>query len=160
MVKYRCVKMECPVCHIIGSAQLFLNKKNEVRYARIRHYTGLNEFKKPQFTYHKIEDLETLKTLLQNKGFQFATEAKTSRSQGQGVGLKTHDPHLRSSSFICQKKRAGSSARIEHHPPKVGVVGSNPTPPATENCPLLLPCYCVFSRVCGNWARLGHKIQK
>ena len=25
---------------------------------------------------------------------------------------------------------AGSSARIEHHPPKVGVVGSNPTLPA------------------------------
>jgi hypothetical protein len=41
-----------------------------------------------------VEDLETLKTLLQNKGFQFATEAKTSRSQGQGVGLKTHDHNL------------------------------------------------------------------
>jgi intergrase/recombinase len=117
MVKYKSVKMECPICHIIGSAQLFLNK-NEVRYARIRHYKGLNENKKPQFEYHKIEDLETLKTLLQNKGFQSATEAKTSRSQGQALGLKTHDPHLRSSGFICQNKWAGSSARIEHHPPK------------------------------------------
>jgi hypothetical protein len=41
-----------------------------------------------------VEDLETLKTLLQNKGFQFATEAKTSRLQGQGVGLKTHSHNL------------------------------------------------------------------
>ena len=29
-----------------------------------------------------------------------------------------------------QNTRASSSARIEHHPPKVGVVGSNPTLPA------------------------------
>jgi hypothetical protein len=27
---------------------------------------------------------------------------------------------------------AGSSVRIEHHPPKVGVVGSNPTPPVGD----------------------------
>jgi hypothetical protein len=86
----------------IGSVQLFLNKKNENRYARFRHYKGLNENKKPQFDHHKVEELEKLKTLLQNKGFQFSAEAKASRSQGQGVVLKTHDPHLRSSSFICQ----------------------------------------------------------
>ena len=38
---------------------------------------------------------------------------------------------LKDSSSICQNRWAGSSARIEHHPPKVGVVGSNPTPPAS-----------------------------
>jgi hypothetical protein len=27
---------------------------------------------------------------------------------------------------------AGSLARIGHEPPKLGVVGSNPTPPATD----------------------------
>ena len=118
MVKYKCVKMQCPLCNITGSAQLFLNKNGEIRYARVRHYKGLNEFKKPQFEYHKVEDLETLKTLLQNKETQFSTEAKASRSQGQAVGFKTHDLHLRSSSFICQNIGAGSSARIEHHPPK------------------------------------------
>jgi hypothetical protein len=135
MVKYKCVKMRCPVCHVTGSAQLFLNKNGEVRYARVHHYKGLNKNKKAQFEYHKVEDLETLKTLLQNKEFQFSPKAKASKSQGQAVGFKTHDLHLRSSSFICQNIGAGSSARIEHHPPKVEVVGSNPTSPA-ETCSL------------------------
>jgi hypothetical protein len=37
---------------------------------------------------------------------------------------------LDEASFPKKAQWAGSSARIEHHPPKVGVVGSNPTPPA------------------------------
>jgi hypothetical protein len=37
---------------------------------------------------------------------------------------------LGEASFPKKVLWAGSSARIEHHPPKVGVVGSNPTPPA------------------------------
>ena len=73
MTKIKCVKLECPVCHKVGSAQLFLNKNNEVRYCRVRHYVGLDEFRKPQFKYHKINDLSTLKTLLENQGFQFQT---------------------------------------------------------------------------------------
>jgi hypothetical protein len=124
--------MQCPVCQVVGSAQLFLNKNSEVRYARVRHYKGLNEFKKPQFEYHKVEDLETLKTLLQNKETQFSPEAKASRSQGQAVGFKTHDLHLRSSSFICQNIGAGSSARIEHHPPKTSKNIDPPTSPVFQ----------------------------
>jgi hypothetical protein len=42
------------------------------------------------------------------------------------------DHKLRDSSLIYRNKWAGSSARIEHHPPKVGVVGSNPTPPVWD----------------------------
>ena len=38
--------------------------------------------------------------------------------------LKQHNKQVNSG--------AGSSARIEHHPPKVGVVGSNPTSPAGD----------------------------
>jgi len=90
-MKIKCVKMHCPACHVAGSAQLFLNKNGEIRYARVRHYKGLNENKKPQFEYHKVEDLKTLKTLLQNKETQFSPVAKASRSQGQAVGFKTHD---------------------------------------------------------------------
>jgi hypothetical protein len=37
---------------------------------------------------------------------------------------------LGEASFPKKVLWAGSSVRIEHHPPKVGVVGSNPTPPA------------------------------
>jgi hypothetical protein len=36
---------------------------------------------------------------------------------------------LGEASFPKKVLWAGSSVRIEHHPPKVGVVGSNPTPP-------------------------------
>ena len=37
-----------------------------------------------------------------------------------------------SSSKHEENKWTGSSGRIEHQPPKLGVVGSNPTPPATD----------------------------
>ena len=73
MTKIKCLKLKCPECHVVGSAQLFLNKKNEVRYCRVRHYVGLNEFRKPQFTYHKVNDLGVLKTLYENQGFHFQT---------------------------------------------------------------------------------------
>jgi hypothetical protein len=43
--------MECEICHLVGTAQLFLNYSGEVRYGRIRHYVKL-ERGKPIFTYH------------------------------------------------------------------------------------------------------------
>ena len=72
-MKIKCVKLECPTCHVVGSAQIFLNKNDEVRYCRVRHYVGLDEFRKPQFTYHKVNDLGVLKTLYENQGFHFQT---------------------------------------------------------------------------------------
>ena len=134
-MKIKCVKIDkCPVCGKAGNCQVFFNKQGKIRYARVRHciLKGEKDFNpkvKYNFRYHKVEDLETLKTLLQNKGFHFSPETKASRSQGQGVEFKTHDPQLRSLGSNSKSKWAGSSARIEHHPPKVRVVGSNPTPP-------------------------------
>ena len=126
MVKYKCFKTQCPECGNSGSLQLFINKSNRVTYARVRHHQG-----KGKYTYCKIEDLHALKTLLSNKGIQLSTDEAKPGQVGQEVRFQTHDPQLRSSSSISQNKHwAGSSARIEHHPPKVGVVGSNPTPPA------------------------------
>ena len=61
------------MCHVVGSAQVFFNKNDEVRYCRVRHYVGLDEFRKPQFTYHKVIDLGVLKTLYENQGYQFKT---------------------------------------------------------------------------------------
>ena len=121
------MKIECPKCGDTGSLQLFINNTGRVTYARVRHHQG-----KQKYTYCKIQNLEALKTLLSNKNIQLTTNEADSGQLGQcgqRVGLKTHDPQLSSSSFNCQNKWAGSSARIEHHPPKVGVVGSNPTPP-------------------------------
>ena len=100
--------MQCSVCHIAGSAQLFLNKNGYVRYARVRHYKGLNESKKPQFEYHKIEDLE-LKTLLKSQDTSMSN-SKAIGQLGQAQSLKKHDPEITDSSFKQQNKRLGSLA--------------------------------------------------
>ncbi len=83
MVKVKCVTMECPICGSAGSCQLFLNKDGKIKYARVRHYTGLNESKKPQFSYCKLEDLNQLETLLISLNFQFP------QAQQKQLGQKT-----------------------------------------------------------------------
>ncbi len=143
MVKYKCVKSECPVCKKIGSIQLFLNRSGEVRYARTRHYAHLDkDFKKPRFTYCKIEDLDALKTLLSIKGISLNTGNCTAGQVGQvgqAHGFANLDPQLRGCAPVQQNKPwASSSVRTEHQPPKLGVEGSNPSPPALlKNCTLL-----------------------
>ncbi len=127
-MRIKCVKIKCLVCDKNGSTQLFLNKQNQIRYARTRHYSHIDKTsKKPQFTYCKIENLDSLETLL-NKGKSLNTDKATLGQLGQRI----HDLKLRDSSLISQNSGARSSARIEHHPPKVGVVGSNPTSPAED----------------------------
>jgi hypothetical protein len=129
-MKYKCFKAECPVCHETGSIQLFLNKKLEVRYARTRHHT-IKHNKKQQFTYCKINDKETLKTLLSKQGITLTTTASGQVDQAQGFVNLDH-PHGGCTTKQQNKPRASSSARIEHQPPKLGVEGSNPSPPATQ----------------------------
>ena len=86
--------------------------------------------KKPQFTYCKIQDIGALKTLLSDKLIH-STGKVTAGQVGQGKGFGIHDPQLRSCASDQQKKPwACSSVRTEHQPPKLGVVGSNPTTPA------------------------------
>jgi hypothetical protein len=129
-MKYKCFKAECPECKSIGSIQLFMNRNLEVRYARTRHYSHIDKVsKKPQFTYCKITDLEALKTLLSNKNISLTNDKTASGQTGQHSTPRIHDHKLRDSRLIFRTEGAGSSVRIEHHPPKVGVVGSNPTPP-------------------------------
>ena len=137
-MKIKCVKMEkCPICGKDGNCQVFFNNQYRIKYARVRHYAGLNEAKKPQFNYHKVEDLEQLETLLKSVGFKLPTQqntATTQQSQCNNLGHcnkvdLTAQFGLKDLGSISRIKGAGSSVRIEHHPPKVGVVGSNPTPP-------------------------------
>jgi hypothetical protein len=109
--------MQCPICHITGSTQLFLNKEGEVRYARVKHYSHLDrDSKKPQFTYCKITDLEALKTLLSQQNISLKTEAEAPRSNGQQGRFESHDPQLRSLASVHQNNWTGSSVRIEHQP--------------------------------------------
>jgi hypothetical protein len=49
-MKIKCVKAECEVCHVVGSVQIFLNNKGEIRYSRVRHYLK-TEAGKPKFSY-------------------------------------------------------------------------------------------------------------
>ena len=102
MVKYKCIKAECPICNVVGSIQLFLNRNGEVKYARTRHYSHLDkDSRKPQFTYCKIQDLDTLKTLLLNKGISLTTDKVTAGQVGQGLGFRIYDPQLNELSPIC-----------------------------------------------------------
>ncbi len=49
---------------------------------------------------------------------------------GQLGQVKNDDLDKADLSTILVKARASSSVRIEHQPPKLGVEGSNPSPPA------------------------------
>jgi hypothetical protein len=119
-MKIKCVKLQCPICGNSGSCQLFLNRLLQIRYARVRHYSHINkESRKPQFTYCKLTDLEALKTLLSKKNISLTTDNAKSGQIGQRSNAIIHDHKLRDSSLIYRNKWAGSSARIEHHPPRV-----------------------------------------
>jgi hypothetical protein len=84
MGKIKCLKAECPICKITGTIQLFLNRHGEIKYARTRHYSHLDkESKKPQFSYCKIMDLESLKTLLKTQSISLTAEKAMGGQVGQ-----------------------------------------------------------------------------
>ena len=161
MVKYKCFKTQCPKCGNTGSLQLFLNKQNEVKYARVRHIIhkneqGYNPNLKYNFHYCKIENLQQLETLLKSLSLKFPTSTTQLHTAitdtnlkplGQaGQDLMGNQAKLgqADSGLISKIKGAGSSVRIEHHPPKVGVVGSNPTPPVCDIARAIHICYLRF----------------
>lgn len=90
-MKIKCVKLDkCPICNGKGSCQIFFNKQNKIKYARVRHYTGLSESKKPQFSYCKIEDLQQLETLLLSLNFELPT-AEANKPLGHNAPQDFHD---------------------------------------------------------------------
>ncbi len=116
-MRIKCVKLKCLVCGNSGSTQLFLNRVGQIRYARTRHYSHIDKVsKKPQFTYHKIMNLDGLKTLLSNQGIQLN---KNKATIGQTGHQNNIDQKLKALSLKQVNSGAGSSARIEHHPPKL-----------------------------------------
>ena len=119
------VKIPCQVCHIEGTLQKVGNN-----YYRIRHYDGTVN-RKPRFHYHqntKDYALKHLKKLRQqNKLLNTIFDQADQNPKNTKVNIDLKEKQTSPESRI---RGAGSSARIEHHPPKVGVVGSNPTLPA------------------------------
>jgi len=92
MVKYKCIKTECPICGNKGSLQLFLNREGRVTYARVRHYKG-----KGKFTYCKIKDLEALETLLNGQIGQGQT------TNNVDLKLKLRFQSFQETKFIIKK---------------------------------------------------------
>ena len=77
---------------------------------RIRHYVGFIDNKRV-YQYHPV-DSSYIKSIMDINGH------------------KSMDINMLKLSLNLETSRAGSLARIGHEPPKLGVVGSNPTPPA------------------------------
>ena len=116
------VKIPCQVCNIKGTLQKVGNN-----YYRIRHYDGSFN-KKLKFHYHqntKTYALTRLENLRQNNMLVNTIFDQNPKNTKVNIDLKEHKQPTKQ-----QNSGAGSSVRIEHHPPKVGVVGSNPTSPA------------------------------
>jgi hypothetical protein len=161
-LKIKCVKLDnCPICGKAGSLQVFFNKQLQIKYGRVRHIihkdeAGYNPNVKYNFHYCKIEDLQQLETLLKSLSFKSptsttqlhtATTNTNLKPLGQaGQDLMGNQAKLgqADSGLISKINGAGSSARIEHHPPKVGVVGSNPTPPVCDIARAIHICYLRF----------------
>ena len=109
------MKIVCEVCGNEGYLQ-HIGKS----YYRIRHYIGLDSAtKKPKFKYHK-QSLLYVENLLNNRD---------NSSNIDLIGQSNIDLNLNNNGSFTENGWAGSSARIEHRPPKSAVVGSNPTPP-------------------------------
>jgi hypothetical protein len=127
-------KTKCLLCGNTGSLQLFINNSGRVTYARVRRHQD-----KQKYTYCKLEKAH-LKTL-KRQAIQLPSVPDQGQKgqHGQRRVFKLHNLQLRSlNKPVSENKQwAGSSARIEHHPPKVGVVGSNPTPPAEIQVPFI-----------------------
>ena len=103
-LKYKCFKSECPVCHDVGSIQLFLNSKSEVRYSRTRHYSTINkDSNNHEFTYCRIEDLEALKDLLKTQSISLTTE----KAMDGQVGHKKNDDPAKPENSLNQQNRCG-----------------------------------------------------
>ena len=90
---------------------------------------------KPQFTYHQ----QSL-GFIQRKLNEMPKEDNPINSDMSGhIGQKANvDLDKAHSSTVLEKSWASSSVRIEHQPPKLGVEGSNPSPPAKNICMLKL----------------------
>ena len=107
------MKIVCQVCGVLGYLQHI--GKN---YYRVRHYVGYANGK-PLFKYHR-QDPEYVRRLLRQKVID-------------QIDHSNIDPENLKSPSFAENKWAGSLVRIGRKPPKLAVVGSNPTPPAIES---------------------------
>jgi hypothetical protein len=123
-MKIKCVsKFLCGICGIRDSLQIFYNSKSEARYFRVRHRDATTK----RFYYHQQtkayadKELESYRETLSQTGISLSSK---------GILDLGHSNGQIDSASILENSWASSSVRIEHQPPKLGVEGSNPSPPA------------------------------
>ena len=76
----------------MGLAQVFLSKKAAIRYARVKHFSHNDAIShKPQFIYCRIDDLDSLKTLLKTQGISLTTEKAFSGQISQSENKEKRD---------------------------------------------------------------------
>ena len=120
MVKIKAITVrQCPLCGNKGSIQVFFNRQNKIKYGRTRHYKGLSENKKPQFTYCKLDDLSQLETLLFSLNFKFP------QAQPKHLGHKTKQDFHAQTSISLLRGQPKNSSILE----MAGGVGFEPTTP-------------------------------
>jgi hypothetical protein len=128
-MKIKCVsKFLCEVCNVKDSLQIFYNKKFEARYFRVRHKDTTTK----RFYYHQQSKIYADKELLKHRETLSQTPISHSNKGLIDLGHNKGQNGQIETSTILERARAGSSVRIEHQPPKLGVEGSNPSPPATN----------------------------
>ena len=81
-MKIKCVKIECEVCHVVGSCQVFSNNKDEIRYGRVRHYDKVVAGK-PKFIYH-AQTLSYVSAQLEKLNQQNLSSSKDSNTVALG----------------------------------------------------------------------------
>ncbi len=140
MTKILSKRFNCEVCGKVDLIQVFFRADGTVRYGRARHYLRrING--KPQFEYH-LQSLEYLHRKLcertaeeLNHKDSISSEAPLSNEHlVHGEQHLSDEPQNKAQKCLDSENKAwtGSSVRIEHQPPKLGVEGSNPSPPATD----------------------------
>ena len=108
------MKIVCQVCGVEGYLQRI--GKN---YYRVRHYVGYKNGK-PVFKYHR-QDPEYVQ--------RFIDEEKKTRADQ--IDHNDIDQNLKANVSFNENVRAGSLVWTGRKPPKLAVVGSNPTPPVS-----------------------------
>ena len=126
-MKIKCIKFDCELCGKVSSIQLFFRSNGELSYGRSRHYKGRMNGK-PQFTYHQQSLAYIQRKLNEMPKETYPNITNKSGHIGQNSNVDLDEAE---SNTILKNSWASSSVRIEHQPPKLGVEGSNPSPPAT-----------------------------
>jgi hypothetical protein len=127
-MKIKCVsKFLFGVCGVRDSLQMFYNSKGEARYYRVRH-RDTNK----RFYYHQQSKIYADKELLNHRETLSQTPISHSNKGLIDLGHNKGQNGQIESSTILKNSWASSSVRIEHQPPKLGVEGSNPSPPAID----------------------------